>query len=319
MAPTVSINLCCYNSEKFLEATLQSIFAQTYKDWELVIINDGSKDSTEQIIQKHIAAGWPIVYHLQANAGLSRARNKAIELSHGEFVALIDHDDLWAPTKLEKQMALFAGRPQVGLTFTDALNLYPNGVTDLYSAHLAPYRGSVLAPLLLGDFIVCSTIVVRQAALAEVGVFNPNFKQAEEYDLMLRVAERYEFDYVDEPLATYRYHERNSSTNVAEMQGEVVRIIRQTLQRAPQLSQELGPMLIRVKLRGLYCTQGQAYLFQGRWGDALKWHGGWGRLLAVLPKTSVLLLLSFLPPNFVVALTHRRRTLLRWFLLWRTT
>jgi glycosyltransferase involved in cell wall biosynthesis len=315
MPPTVSINLCCYNSEKFLEATLQSIFAQTYKDWELVIVNDGSQDSTEQIVQKHIAAGWPIVYYRQANAGLSRSRNQAIELSRGGFIALIDHDDLWEPTKLEKQMTLFAGQPRIGLTFTDALNLYPNGATDLYSARLAPYRGSVLIPLLLGDFIVCSTVVVRRAALAEVGVFNPNFKQAEEYDLMLRLAERYEFDYVAEPLATYRWHDRNSSTAVAQMQQEVIQLVKQTLQRAPQLRQELGPALIRVKMRGLYCTQGQAYLLQGRWVAALKSQGGWGWLLVALPKTIVLFLLSFFPPDFVVTLTHLRRTLQRWFLL----
>src|SRR5438874_5550918 len=107
MNPTVSITLCCFNSERFLAETLRSIIDQTYKDWELVIINDGSTDSTESIIQTFIDRKWPIVYHSQQNAGLGRSRNKAVELSRGEFIALIDHDDLWEPEKLARQIPLF--------------------------------------------------------------------------------------------------------------------------------------------------------------------------------------------------------------------
>ena len=82
MSQKVSINLCCYNSEKYLKETLDSIVKQTYKDWELVIINDGSCDSTESIIDHYIEQGHPIVYKYQKNQGLSSSRNEAIKLSH---------------------------------------------------------------------------------------------------------------------------------------------------------------------------------------------------------------------------------------------
>src|SRR5207249_8047170 len=102
--PKVSINLCCYNGEQFLEETLQSIFLQTYKEWELVVVNDGSTDSTERIIKSYTAAGKPIVYHYQENAGLGSARNKALQLSSGRYSALIDHDDTWLSEELENQV-----------------------------------------------------------------------------------------------------------------------------------------------------------------------------------------------------------------------
>ncbi|MEO8035126.1 MAG: glycosyltransferase family A protein [Acidobacteriota bacterium] len=97
MPPLVSVNLCCYNSERFLEETLQSIFTQTFADWELVVINDGSEDSTDAIIRRHQESGRRIVYHPQANAGLGASRNKAIELSQGKYIALICGDDAWYP------------------------------------------------------------------------------------------------------------------------------------------------------------------------------------------------------------------------------
>ena len=117
MNPKVSINLCCYNSEKYLRETLDSIVKQTYKDWELIIINDGSSDSTEAIIYEYIKQGYPIAYHYQRNKGLAFSRNKALELSQGKYVAFIDHDDLWLPDKLEKQASILEKRPEIDFLY----------------------------------------------------------------------------------------------------------------------------------------------------------------------------------------------------------
>lgn len=305
--PKVSINLCCYNSEKFLEETLQSIFSQTYKDWELVVINDGSSDSTEKIIQRHLSEGWPIVYHFQTNAGLGRSRNKAIELSSGEFIAIIDHDDLWHSEKLEKQLALFNDRPFVGLTYSNTNSLNPNGYIQLQSDYVQLHRGRVLPQLLLSNFVRCSSIVVRRDILDQVGWFDPDFIQAEEYDLMIRVAERYEFDYIQEPLATWRIHNQNSSWDGSRTQEELVILMHRTLIRMPQLRSELGQFLIRLKLSGLSCTAGCAFLMQGRFMDAYHWYGGIRAILKALPRVMALCLLSLLPQRVVVNLIGRWR------------
>ena len=113
MNPRVSINLCCYNSERYLRETLDSIVSQTYKDWELIIINDGSSDATESIVSEFIKRGHPIVYHYQANKGLALSRNEALKRSRGEYIAFIDHDDLWMPEKLEKQILALESNPEI--------------------------------------------------------------------------------------------------------------------------------------------------------------------------------------------------------------
>lgn len=301
MAPTVSINLCCYNSEPFLEETLQSVFAQTFTDWELVVVNDGSTDGTERIIQAHQAAGRPIVYHAQANAGLGAARNKAIELSQGEFIAIIDHDDLWTPLKLERQMALFAGRPQVGLVYTNAAVRYPDGRLRPYTelARVTLHRGQMLLPLVLNDFIVCSSILLRRQTLDEVGWLNPAFVQAEEYDLLLRVAERHEFDYTPEPLTIYRLHSGNSSWNLPRLRQESAQIVGALLARQPSLVPALGPNLTRLRRTGLSCSPGRAALLRGDLASARQWYQGWLELLGDVPRLLVVYSLAFFPSAWI--------------------
>jgi glycosyltransferase involved in cell wall biosynthesis len=287
MAPMISINLCCYNSEKLLEETLQSIFTQTYKDWELVVINDGSTDSTEQIIRKHINDGWPIIYHYQSNAGLGASRNKAIELSTGEFIAIIDHDDLWLPSKLEKQMAIFFRSPQVGLVYTEQSILYhyPKGATKLvYNTY--PYqRGNILLPLSLTDFITCSSIMVRTEVLNRVGLFNPELKQVEEYDLILRIASEFEIDYVEEPLVSYRLHSSNASKDSARRDNEVQFLIQQAIKRTPFLKEEMGSLVFSLRVHGINLDMGQYYLLKNYWQKAHDWYGSWYALVRQLPQT----------------------------------
>ncbi|MBI3968033.1 MAG: glycosyltransferase [Chloroflexi bacterium] len=205
-APLVSVQLCCYNSERFLEETLQSVFAQTSSNWELVIVNDGSSDSTEQIVRRHLDAGWPITYHYQPNAGLAAARNKALELSNGRYVAFLDHDDLWAPTKLEEQISLFETSPELGLVYSDCFFIETDGsIRCLISQVMTLHRGWVFERLLENDFIQMLTAVVRRDVLTEVGPFKP-YRIVEDHELFLRIAAQYQIDFVPSPLASYRLH-----------------------------------------------------------------------------------------------------------------
>src|SRR5437868_7089779 len=173
MTPIVSINLCCYNSEKYLEETLQSIFAQTLTDWELVIIDDGSTDSTEKII-KHYEVNDPrIIYHAQRNMGLSPSRNKAIQFSHGKYVAFIDHDDLWEPTYLEAQVNGFSDE-RIGLVYTDRLNIQDDREHPIcrMSENVKPASGDVFFDIVAGVYINPSMAMVRRSVLDDVGCFD---------------------------------------------------------------------------------------------------------------------------------------------------
>jgi glycosyltransferase involved in cell wall biosynthesis len=261
MPPLVSINLCCYNSEKFLEQTLQSIFGQTFTDWELVVINDGSKDSTDAIIRRHLTGGRNIVYHPQANAGLGASRNQAIELSRGKYIALIDHDDVWEPEKLAAQVAQMEGSDRIGLSYTDADVVDAAGRTlRRYLPHELLAEGRVLPQLVLGDFIACSTVMIRRDAIERVGAFDPALKIAEEYDLFLRIAEKYDFALVDAPLLKLRQHGGNASWDYVRTRTEVEPLLRRTLDAHPDVRQSLGRAVERIRLAGFVCTPQQAEL-----------------------------------------------------------
>lgn len=315
LSPLVSIDLCCYNGEAFLEQAIESICAQTYKNWELVVVNDGSTDSSEDIVSRYQSTRLPIIYHRQANTGLGRARNKAIELSRGEFVAFIDQDDVWMPDKLEKQVALFAGRAELGLVFSDAVAVFPSGREQRHGRQVHLYRGRVLRELVLSNFIPCSSVIIRRTVLEEVGGVNPSFGQVEEYDLFIRVAERYDLDYVNESLMKFNVHPGNASRDATRMQEETIQLMHQVVERNPSLAEQLGKGVVRLKLAGLRCTQGEAYLLSGRVGLALKWYGSLAQCLTDIPRIGALYVLSWLNHGMVVGLIGLWRTVRRHVLL----
>jgi len=211
MPPTVSINLCCYNSEKYLEETLQSIFAQTYKDWELIIINDGSSDSTESIVRQYICQGYPIIYHYQDNKGLGFSRNEALKHSRGKYIAFIDHDDIWMPDKLEKQIPLFYKDPKTAIVTSNAIQFNEKGNNALFCKK-KPKTGHVFRELLVNYFICLSTAVISRRVLDDLDEwFDSRFRHIEEAELFTRIAYAWYLDYVDEPLAKNRIHKESSS------------------------------------------------------------------------------------------------------------
>ena len=205
--PTVSINLCCYNSERYLRETLQSIIEQTYKNWELIIINDGSSDSTESIVYEYKDKGYPIIYQYQDNKGLGASRNEALKLSHGKYIAFIDHDDIWLPEKLEKQIPLFEKNPKYGIVICDTIFFNDNGDIKQLYAKKKPPTGYVFRQLMSRYFISLETVVIQRAALDSLDEwFDVRFNMVEETDLLIRIAYEWEVGYVDEPLAKWRMH-----------------------------------------------------------------------------------------------------------------
>lgn len=205
MSPTVSINLCCYNSEEFLEETLRSIFAQTYKDWELVIINDGSTDSTESIIREYINQGYPIIYYWQENHGLGYSRNEALKRSSGKYIAFIDHDDIWLPGKLEKQVPLF-NDPEVDFVYSNFYKFDNRGNKKLVSKG-TKIKGNIFESLLYFYDIGILTAMLRAVSLKKLDkLFDERLNLVEEYDLFMRLLYRGQAIYTPEPLAMHRVH-----------------------------------------------------------------------------------------------------------------
>ena len=212
MNPKVSINLCCYNSEKYLRETLDSIVNQTYKDWELIIINDGSSDSTESILYDYINRGLPIIYHYQENKGLSFSRNEAIKRSQGEFIAFIDHDDLWIPEKLETQLRYMHVHPECGFLYSNAYVMNDKKRRLVYSIRATMPQGSVFRTFLTRYPVNLQTVVIRKTLLDDLDdFFDENLVLSEEFDFFLRLLYKTRAGYHKEPLAVYRLHSDMSS------------------------------------------------------------------------------------------------------------
>lgn len=219
--PRVSVNICCYNGEKYIAETIRSVLAQTYTDFEIIVVNDGSKDATE-----HIILGFKdprIKYFAQANQGLSATRNRAMELSSGEFIAILDQDDIWEPEKLELQVRLMDSDPGVGVVYSDYSVIDEHG--NITRADQKPHkycRGHVAESILKDNYVPCPTIMFRASALGKAGKFRTDFKQAEEYDLCLRLSRICDFDFVDKPLARYRVHATNASRDIVRNYIETI-------------------------------------------------------------------------------------------------
>ncbi len=301
MAPAVSVIVPTHNRAHLIGETLQSILAQTFQDFEIIVVDNGSTDGTDRVVAA--LADPRIRYYWQEDTGVpADSRNAGVRMAQGKYVAFLDSDDLWRPEKLEKQLALFARRPEVGWGYSGAVVFISNDPAKAQPRRVRMYRGQVLVPLVLGNFVVCSSIMIRRDILDEVGGFNPEFTRADDYDLLLRIAEKYECDYVDEPLVALRVHSKNFSWDGFRLQSENITLLGRALRRMPWLARELGRNVTRLRRAGLPCRMGEAYLLQGHLRAAHGWYGSWGKVVRAVPRVAALYLLSFFSHSMIASL-----------------
>jgi glycosyltransferase involved in cell wall biosynthesis len=208
-----------------LGQTIESVLNQTYKDWELIIVNDGSSDETEQIVESYVRAGWPIIYRYQVNKGFASARNLCVELATGQYVALVDHDDLCFPHRLAQQIDAAARHPDVGLLFSDSQHFRDDGTIvrrqfqcfsiDPCSLDLSAKQAANQL-LIHGCFIDTETVMFRREVAQEVGGFNTAFRYIVDYDFFLRVGEKYPMFADPHVLSKWRIHSHQASKTMRE-------------------------------------------------------------------------------------------------------
>jgi len=202
--PQVSVIMPAYNAAAYIEESIQSVFRQTFRDFEVVVIDDGSTDATAEVAA---AAGGVVRLLRQANGGAASARNRGIEASRGEFIAFLDADDLWHPRMLRAQLEAFARHPEAGLVFTNCWNTDGKRILPLTrTAQRQAAQGSVFRPLLADNFVMTTTVMLRRVCLERVGLFDESLPVSEDYDLWLRIARHYPFAFVPEALGRYRLH-----------------------------------------------------------------------------------------------------------------
>lgn len=208
--PKVSVIIPAYNSAQYVGEAVESALAQTYKDHEIIVVDDGSTDNTKEVLSPYTSR---IKYFFQENRGAPAARNFGISRSRGRYVAFLDADDLWLPDKLEKQVMALESNPHLAFVSsgTYAVNAQ-NQIIGVWNKN--PQIKENFGNLLENNFIYILTVVVRRDCLDKVGGFDERLFPSDDYDLWLRLAKRYPFGYIDAPLAKYRIHQNNSCKNV---------------------------------------------------------------------------------------------------------
>jgi glycosyltransferase involved in cell wall biosynthesis len=207
----------CYNGEKYLRQAIESVFAQTYANWEIVFWDNKSTDKSGEIVRSFESPR--IKYFYDPNHKLLYdARNHAIEKASGDFIAFLDVDDSWLPTKLEKQIPLFSD-PEVGLVCGIYWIDYERKNKRRRSHNRPIPTGWVLNDLLKSYFVGMPTLVVRRSALASLDhACDPRYHMIGDFDLVVRLLMKWKLDCVQEPIACYRLHGNNESLNQLKRQ-----------------------------------------------------------------------------------------------------
>ncbi len=204
--PLISVLMNCLNCAKYLKEAVDSVYAQTYHNWEIIFWDNASTDRSAEIARSY---GSRLRYFRgEQTVDLGAARNLALEQARGEFIAFLDCDDLWMPQKLEKQLPLFDD-PEVGLVFSDSIIFNMFGESLLrYGRKGKFYTGYCFSKLLTEYFLDIETVVIRRAALdGEEMWFDPNFNLSEDGDFFTRIGYGWKLAMVNEPLAKWRVHE----------------------------------------------------------------------------------------------------------------
>jgi glycosyltransferase involved in cell wall biosynthesis len=228
--PVVSVVIPTYKHARYIDETLRSVFAQTFTDFEVIVVNDGSPDDTAAVLQPWIASGH-IRYREQTNAGQSAARNTGIRLARGEFLALLDDDDLWPEDKLAVQVERLRDHPEFVVTYG-----YVRGFgTQEFRDPRTPGDAGDLKDVLLRRNIITSPgqALIRTSGMRAIGGLDETIRGADDWDLWISLSHHGTFDYTEHCTLRYRLHENNASRNSRYMFDALIRVLHKHLGPTP--------------------------------------------------------------------------------------
>ena len=218
--PLVSVIIPTYNGACFLAQTIESVLAQTYPSLEVLVVDDGSTDATWAITAGY---GPRVRYVRQANAGTAAARNRGVAEARGQYIALLDHDDLWLPHKLERQLPVFADDPAIGVVFA-GIEFFRTRTGEVTAQY---FPGLELGPhdLLAHRVLPIQTVVFRRSALDAVGPFDVGLRGTDDWDLGIRLSTQFRMVGVPETLARVRLHPDQQGGNSLSMYRQALLVL----------------------------------------------------------------------------------------------
>ena len=249
--PKVSVIIPCYNGAKWICDTINSVLNQTYQDFELIVVDDGSIDNSKRIIDHYLSNERVTYIQHKENKGIPATRNTGIRASKGQYVAFLDQDDLWLPKKLEKQVRLFEKDKdgKIGLVFTDLLYFDSRGRTfegtwpDRTVARLLSTKSKkdTLIQLFKENFISTPTAVMirNKECFERLGLLNEELYSADDFEFWLRIAGNFKIEYIDKHLIKKRLHENNTYEKYAKegkIYQDLITVTNDSVKRYPFLN-----------------------------------------------------------------------------------
>lgn len=254
--PKVSVIIPTYNRADMLEGAVESVLAQTYRDYEIIVVDDGSTDGIQEVFGR-FEAHKHIRCFSQANAGSAAARNLGIRHARGEYLAFLDSDDRFLPGKLEKQAAFLDTHPKIALVHSYFIKVDLQGRSQGLRKP-ASFQGAIYPQLLLewGTLIHPSCVMMRREAVNALGGFDTDIHYCEDLELWARAARGHTFGLIPEALALVCVHPGNMSSDVLKMDEHFRKYLEIVFQKDPGLTprfkrRALARMYARVALNGL--------------------------------------------------------------------
>lgn len=205
---TITVLIPTFNRQGLVVEAIKSVFSQTYTNYEVVVVDDGSTDDTERVLEPWLSK---IRYLKKPNGGPSSSRNLGIQHANSHYVAFLDSDDQWEPNFLQTVVTTLQSQPDLGLVTTSRL-MIPEGVCQPRIPD-SPIKGDLYPILFQRNFVTTSGVLVKRECFDMVGFFNEELIQAGDYDMWLRISKAYPIAFLKEPLCRYRCHGNNISRN----------------------------------------------------------------------------------------------------------
>ncbi|MEX0609431.1 MAG: glycosyltransferase [Balneolaceae bacterium] len=234
----VSILMPVFNGSAFLDRSIKSVLRQTYGNWELIIVDDKSRDESVNVVKKYLTDERIILLENEKNVGIAASRNRAIAASTGEFIAILDQDDEWKNQKLEKQINLFKElNSDYGLVYCNTEIHHSTGEVYVRKKEIEPgiTIEENVRKLFLQNLLSSLTVMMKKECIKEVGAFDESIKWGgDDYDLWMRIAAKYKFAFLDESLAIRHEHGKNFSNEKKKMVEKSIAFGREYVERNPE-------------------------------------------------------------------------------------
>ncbi len=260
--PKVSVVISTYNRSNRLKRAVASVLAQSFQDFEIIIVDDASTDATQEVVNGIHDKRLLYIKHT-TNKGGSAARNTGIKIAQGPYIGFLDDDDQWLPQKLEKQfLKMNDAALHVGLIYGGS-EIYDENKKCVTRVYPPQYRGNVYQHLLLKTILSSvSSALVKKECFEKVGVFDEKLTSCQDWDMWLRIAQDFEFDYVPEVLTRINIHTEHISTNYQSLIPGRTRMVEKHWEAFKS-----RPEILLVHLKRL----GKLHCINGTWKEALPW------------------------------------------------